>query len=263
MRQSLSLPVVASDGTQSVQRAATLLRVIASHNRVGLRVVDLCHLTGLRRPTVHRLLQCLAREGLVSRHGRTRSYHLGNLLYELGVTAAPAIKLEDICRTHIRALADATGDMVFLTLRSGLDAVCIDRQEGAFPIRTYTLEIGTRRPLGIGAGSLAILSAVTEEDMHRIVELNHLRLPAYNGLTDRKLLRLARQARARGFAVHNGSVSGARAIGIALVDSNGQPFAAISVSAITSRMQEPRWPEIVTLMKQQARSIQIERLASA
>ena len=238
-----------------------LLRVIASHNRPGLRVVDLCHLTGLRRPTVHRLLQCLVREGLVSRHGRTRSYHLGNLLYELGVTAAPALKLEDICRTHIRAIADATGDMVFLTLRSGLDAVCIDRQEGAFPIRTYTLEIGTRRPLGIGAGSLAILSAIPDEDMQRIVELNCSRLPAYNGLTDRKLLRLVRQTRARGFAVHDGSVSGARAIGIALADPNGQPFAAISVSAITSRMQEPRWPEIVALMKQQARAIEIERLS--
>lgn len=263
MRQAHTLPASAADGTQSVQRAAMLLRVIASHNRLGLRVVDLCHLTGLRRPTVHRLLQCLAREGFVSRHGRTRSYHLGNLLYELGVTAAPAIRLEDICRPHIRALADATGDMVFLTLRSGLDAVCIDRQEGAFPIRTYTLEIGTRRPLGIGAGSLAILSAVPEEDMHRILELNRSRLPAYNGLTDKKLLRLVRQTRTRGFAVHDGSVSGARAIGIALVNSNQEPFAAISVSAITSRMQESRWPEIVTLTKQQACSIEIERLASS
>jgi DNA-binding IclR family transcriptional regulator len=144
----------------------------ALHNRVGLRVVDLCRLTGLRRPTAHRLLQCLARENLIVRNARTRNYHLGRLVYELGVTATPSVRLEDICGPHLKALAAATGDMAFLTLRSGLDAVCIGREEGAFPIRTYTLEVGTRRPLGIGAGSLAILAALPEESMLHTVELN-------------------------------------------------------------------------------------------
>jgi DNA-binding IclR family transcriptional regulator len=241
-----------------VQRAAMLLRIIASHNRVGLRVVDLCRLTGLSRPTAHRLLQCLARERLIARSGRTRNFHLGSLLYELGVTAAPTIRLEDVCRPHLRALAEATGDMAFLTLRSGLDAVCIDRQEGDFPIRTYTLEIGTRRPLGIGAGSLAILSALSQEEIGEAVELNRGRLGAYNDLTAKKLTRLVKQTQALGFAVHDGSVSGARAIGLALRDPNGVPFAGISVSAITSRMQEARWPEIVQLMRKHAKVMEAE-----
>lgn len=246
----------APGGTQSVQRAAMLLRIIASHNRTGLRVVDLCELTGLRRPTVHRLLQCLANEKLVTRNMRTRNYHLGQLLYELGVTAAPAIKLEDLCRSDIRALAEVTGDMAFLTLRSGLDAVCIDRQEGSFPIRTYTLEVGTRRPLGVGAGSLAILSALPGEQISEVVQQNRARLPAYNGLTAKELLRLVRQTQNRGFVVHDGSVSGARAVGVALIDATGSPFAALSVSAITARMQQTRWAEIVKLMRHHAQVIQ-------
>ena len=243
-------------GTQSVQRAALLLRLIASHNRIGLRIVDLCNLTGLQRPTVYRLLQCLAKEGMVSRSPRTRNYHLGHLLYELGLTAAPHRKLEDVCRPALVALAAKTGDMAFLTLRSGYDAVCIDRQEGSFPIRTYTLEIGTRRPLGIGAGSLAILGALTEGECNEVIRFNAPRLQAYNGLTARKLQGMARVTRERGFAVHDGSVSGARAIGIALCDAKDRPYAGVIVSAITNRMQETRWPEILGAMRRQADAIQ-------
>jgi DNA-binding IclR family transcriptional regulator len=136
--------------------------------------------------------------------------------------------------------------------------VCIDRQEGAFPIRTYTQEIGTRRPLGIGAGSLAILSALPENEIGEVIELNRTRLGAYNDLTAKKLMRLVKETQALGFAVHDGSVSGARAIGLALRDGKGVPFAGISVSAITSRMQEARWPEIVQRMREHAKLIEGE-----
>jgi DNA-binding IclR family transcriptional regulator len=65
-------------------------------------------------------------------------------------------------------IAEATGDTVFLTQRSGLDSVCVDRQEGTFPIKTFTLEIGMRRPLGVGTGSLAILSGLSEEEVKHV-----------------------------------------------------------------------------------------------
>lgn len=245
-----------ADGTQTVQRAAALLRTIASHNRGGLRVVDVCRMTGLNRPAAHRLLQCLAREHLLVRSTRTRNYHLGPLLYELGLTAAPSVRLEQLCRSHIKALADLTGDMVFLTLRSGYDAVCIDRQEGAFWIRTYTLEVGTRRPLGIGAGSLAILSGLPDDEIRDIISFNSKRLEAYNGLTAKKLSRMVMQSKQRGYAVHDGAVSGARAIGVAIRDGSGAPTAAVSVSGVASRMQVTRWSELVPLMREQVAKIE-------
>ncbi|HEX2825669.1 MAG TPA: IclR family transcriptional regulator C-terminal domain-containing protein [Burkholderiales bacterium] len=172
------------------------------------------------------------------------------------MSAAPTVRLADIARPHLRALADATGDMVFLTQRSGMDAVCIDRQEGDFPIRTYTLEVGTRRPLGIGAGSLAILSTLPEEEMRAVIAANRDRLHAYNGLTVRKLMRMVRLAQQRGFAIHDGSVSGARAIGVAIRDAQDAPIAGVSVSAVTSRMQEARWEDLIKLLCAGARALE-------
>ena len=107
-------------------------------------------------------------------------------------------------------IAEATGDTVFLTQRSGLDAVCVDRQEGTFPIKTFTLEIGMRRPLGVGTGSLAILSALSEEEIQAIVNSNPPRYgirrlrrdPARAGQARAEArLRDARNADARGRAL--------------------------------------------------------------
>ena len=150
-------------GTQSIKRALTLLREIAAHNRSGSRLLDLAMRTGLQRPTVHRMLKCLAAENMVQQDGDNHRYFLGPMVFELGLTAAPRFNLREICHPSLSRIAEATGDTVFLTQRSGLDSVCLDRREGTFPIKTFTLEIGMRRPLGVGTGSLAILSALPED----------------------------------------------------------------------------------------------------
>ncbi|HUY01758.1 MAG TPA: helix-turn-helix domain-containing protein, partial [Rhodocyclaceae bacterium] len=55
-------------GTQSIERAAQVLRIIASRNSVGLRLVDISKQAKLARPTAHRILKCLMVEGLVRQH---------------------------------------------------------------------------------------------------------------------------------------------------------------------------------------------------
>src|SRR5215208_7421692 len=148
--------------TQSRERALMLMREIAAHNRTGTRLLDLASRTGLQRPTVHRMLKCLTLENMVQQDPESHRYFLGPMVFELGLTAAPRFNLREICNPAMNRIAEATGDTVFLTQRSGLDAVCVDRHEGTFPIKTFTLEIGMRRPLGVGTGSLAILSALQD-----------------------------------------------------------------------------------------------------
>jgi DNA-binding IclR family transcriptional regulator len=110
--------------------------------------------------------------------------------------------------------------------------------------------------LGIGAGSLAILGAVSLDDAKDVLAYNKTRWGAFNGLTAQKMLKQLKKTRERGFAVHDGSVSGARAIGVALMDASGLPFAGLSVYAATSRMQESRWPELIRILRQHATIIE-------
>ena len=248
-------------GTQSIERALTLIREIAAHNRTGSRLLDLANRTGLQRPTVHRMLKCLTLESMVQQDPESHRYYLGPMVFELGLTAAPRFNLREVCHPAMTRIAEATGDTVFLTQRSGFDAVCVDRQEGTFPIKTFTLEIGMRRPLGVGTGSLAILSALSEDEVRRVVNANTARLPEY-GLSPTSLVAQVKRAQKLGYAVREvPSLAGVRSIGHALHNQNGVAFAALSVSTISSRMNEKRVVELATMLKNEARLVekQLER----
>ena len=243
-------------GTQSIERALLLVREIAAHNRGGSRLLDLATRTGLQRPTVHRMLKCLAEENMVQQDPDTHRYFLGSMVFELGLTAAPRYNLREICHPALTRIAEATGDTAFLTQRSGLDSVCIDRREGTFPIKTFTLEIGMRRPLGVGTGSLAILSALSEEEIRQIINANAVRLPEY-GLNVNSLTAQVRRAQKTGYAVRETpSLAGVRSIGLALHNRSGMAFAALSVSTISSRMNDKRVVELATMIKNEIRLIE-------
>jgi DNA-binding IclR family transcriptional regulator len=248
-------------GTQSIQRAARLLRELAARNRQGMRLIDVAHSSGLQRPTVHRMLKCLAAENLVSQDPQSRRYYLGPLVFELGITAGPRFNIRDLCTDALDRIAAETGDTVFLTIRSGDDSLCVDRREGSFPIKAFTVDVGVRRPLGVGAGSLAILTALPEEEIEEIVARIASRLPAFGRLSASELLGLVKRARKQGYVLNDvRTLPGVTAIGVPIFDVNGRPVAAISVSAITPRMTAPRQRELADVLRREIRAIE-RRLA--
>ena len=240
-------------GTQSVQRAAQLLRAIAGSNRTGLRLVDLVTSTGLEQPTAYRLLKSLESESLIMQSATSRRYFLGPLIFEAGLAATHRFSLRDLCRDSLARVADKTGDTVFLTARSGTESVCIDRKEGSFPIKVFTVNIGDRRPLGVGAGSLAILSGLSEEEAFRVASENAAVLPGYGKLNVPLLLAQAKRARERGYAIYNfRAVKGVKAIGVAIRGASGDPIAAISISGISGRLSARRSEQLVSVLKKEA-----------
>ncbi len=244
-------------GTQSIERAAHLLRIIASHNSAGLRLVDISKQATLERPTAHRILKCLMVEGLVRQNPETHRYFLGHLIFELGLAASSSFNLRDICHPSLVRLAEKSGDTVFLTIRSGADSVCIDRVEGSFPIKTLTLEVGTRRPLGVGAGGLALLMKLPEQAQQEIVSANALRLAAYNNLTVPAVMKLLKRCRELGFALNDAQVTpGSTSVGLPIRSRSGEPILAISVGAISSRMTEDRQKELVSMLRVEIKTLE-------
>ena len=243
-------------GTQSIERALLLLREIAAHNRTGSRLLDLATRTSLQRPTVHRMLKCLAHEGMVQQDADSHRYYLGSMAFELGLTAAPRFNLREICHPAMVRIAEATGDTVFLTQRSGPDAVCLDRHEGTFPIKTFTLDVGMRRPLGVGSGSLAIVAALTEEEIQNIFNVNQARYDEY-GVSVATLQLQTKKAQKLGYSMRETpTLAGVRSVGQVIRNQSGIAFAALSVSTISSRMTEKRIIEIAAVLKNEARLIE-------
>jgi DNA-binding IclR family transcriptional regulator len=244
-------------GTQSVERGVALLRIIAERNAAGARLTDVVAASGLKKATVHRLLTALVRERLVAQDKATQRYHLGVELFTLGVTAASRYGIRRFAAPSVARLAELSADTVYLSVRSNMDAVCIERVEGSFPIKTLTLAVGDRRPLGVGAGSLAILAALPEWERQQAIAATAPLLSRHSEtLTRERLEALVEESRNAGYAFNDGLIiEGMCAVGVPILSSEGDAVGAISIAAIRSRMRPERREELVAALQREAAAI--------
>lgn len=241
-------------GTQLIARSALLLRLIANANHQGARLIDLTLHSGLERPTVRRILQGLIDEGMVRQQEGDRRYFLGVFTYELGLAAARNIALPSIAAASLDRIARETGDTVYLVQRSGLDAVCIDRREGDFPIKVLTIDVGARRPLGVAAGGLALLAGLPADECAATLAHNRSQNGAYERLYGRTLEMAVADTVQRGFALMPINVMPyVGGVGVTVPSRTGGPHTALSVSALTNRiMDEDRYMRIVAILREEA-----------
>lgn len=248
-----------ASGVQSIRRAVAVLRALARRTQSGARMVDITRETGLNHATAHRILQGLILEGLAGQDAATRRYHLGAYIYELGLLAEPRLALSEMAGPAVEFLAERTGDTVFAAVRAGSDALCIKRQAGSFPIKAFTIDVGVRLPLGVGAGGLAMLAALPEEEARSIMAYNAPRLAGLASVPADDLWRLVEEARGRGYAVNVNRAPGVVAIGVAVRNLDGGLAGSLSVAAIESRLPPERVEQVARLLRAEARKIERAR----
>lgn len=249
-----------TNGSQSISRAIGLLRILTSGPREGMALAHLAEAAGLHPATAHRQLSALIREGLVEQD-RRRRYLPGVELWLMGQVAAHRFDITGVAEAAMRGLADETEDTIYLFVRSGRQAVCVARQEGSFPIRTLTLTPGDRRPLGVNAGALALLSYISDEDRQQVLEDLEPDLKPYREYSVPKVRREIEATRQRGYSIVAGSIiPGMSAIGVPILDTRGHAVASLSIAAIDSRMAEARRAQIARLALDEARTL-AKRLA--
>ena len=248
-------------GTQTIQRAALLLRLLTNHSRTGLRLVDLAALSKIERSTVHRMLHGLIAEGFVAQDQASKRYYLGPALYEMGLAASPKNRLRDICQPYLQWITAKTGATVFLTVRSGFDGVCLDRKNGVTPIDIkdpgLDFDVGQHRPLGIGTGCMALLSALPNDMVDRIISVNDQRQAfASESITLRQLRQQIAQTRETGYATRTlPTAPSVSALGLIIPVASGGSIGAVSIRELSRRLQG-RWKDqLVCILRRAAADI--------
>ncbi|GAA5071465.1 IclR family transcriptional regulator [Roseibacterium beibuensis] len=222
-------------GTQSLDRALDILEQIAVQSRDGVRLNDLVNDTRLSRATLHRLLASMVERGIVDHDVKARRYFLGAKLNLWAMTAMPFFDFRDIYAPAISGLVEKTGDTAFLTRRIGDENICLARESGSFPVKAFVLEVGMRRPLGLGAGGVAILAATRPAEADEILARNREAFLSANADPE-DIARHVAAARETGHVVRNIGHLGVRTVAMAIHDSSGKPAASLSVSTIMERM---------------------------
>ncbi len=166
----------------------------------------------LSKPTAHRLLMSLVSHGFVEQDDTSKRYRLGSRLAVLAWSVPQRRPdLGRIAAPSAQRLAERSGDTVFVMARDGLDNVCVGRETGSFPIKALTIDVGTRRPLGVGAGGIAVLASMPPDEARRSLDSTGAKLKAYPLTSVEVIQRGVDQARRLGYSVSDGQVATRRA----------------------------------------------------
>jgi DNA-binding IclR family transcriptional regulator len=136
-----------------LDRAMAILQAIEGGARSHTEVA---RLTGLARPTAHRLLKSMESHGLVTSVDR-QGLRLGPRLLGLAAAAMRELPLRDLAQPILERLARTTGESAQLFVRDHHRRVCIAAAESRSELRTI-VEIGAELPLTAGSAGKVFLA---------------------------------------------------------------------------------------------------------
>lgn len=249
-------------GAQAIRRAMDVVRAVAQFQRSGATLSRIAHATGLSTSTAHRILRSLTEERLLRHDGASRSYRLGLLAFELGLATQGESQVQGFWRETIAEIAGKTRLTTYLMARSDCEAVCLLCEQGTMRIRAMPVEVGQRLPLGIGAGSLAILATLPDAEVAGVMAANQPRFALFPGGAEQAASIPDRVAEGRrdGFATSRGSVAdGLVGVGVPVLPRRGLLQLAISVSAVADVIDPAEARGIATVIDTAIRA----RLAQA
>ncbi len=243
-----------TSGTQSIERTIRILREICTRHRAGWQLADLAERCNLEKSTAHRILGCLQRERLVSRHAVDGHYLPGPLLFEFGLALPGLGAFQRAGREQLESFARRTGGVASLYLRSGDDTVCAVRL-GDSPVTGLSARLpGSRTPMAMSTGGTAILIALPAEESRPIIARNFEYLARVGGFRIPALRQVIRRSQAEGLSVNEGvAMPGINIYGMAVRDAQGIPFASISLAGSPKAFPVSRLADYRKLLDKEAR----------
>jgi DNA-binding IclR family transcriptional regulator len=211
------------------------LAVLCSFSRETptLGVTELGERLGLKKSTVHRLLQALTGRGLVARSASRGGYTLGYRVLALAQAVQGEATLRQICRAPMEWLRTVTQETISLYVVAGDVRMCLDELESPQMLR-MAAGVGRCFPLHRGAASKALLA-----DGHASGEAWRRATAALTPGEGEWLLREAEQLRTLGYARSRGeTVPGSASIAAPIRGPDGTVLAAISVGGPATRFNE-------------------------
>jgi DNA-binding IclR family transcriptional regulator len=215
----------------AVAKSFLVLEAVSTSNG-PVRLSALAGDLGLQKSTVHRVLAELVELGYVDQDPTSGLYQPTLRTWEIGTTVVADLPIKQVASGMLHDLHRETGETVSLVVRSGDDALYLDKLISPRPVG-FSTRIGSRVPLPATVGGLAILAASDDapEAIQRLAARTDLSTPIDVDATLRSLDTIRR----RGHAASSGRQ---RIVGFAaaIIDRNQLPAGALIVSAPSDRM---------------------------
>ncbi|MPZ62721.1 MAG: helix-turn-helix domain-containing protein [Propionibacteriales bacterium] len=218
-------------GLRLVEKTVEVVNLLA--DREEMTIAQLAEETGEPRSSLYRLLRRLEEFELVEPAGTRGHFRLGTHLLRWGAAAQSGMNVRKRALATMGHLRSETGLTVFLVVRRGWRAVCVERLEGN-RVASLVLQLGGWLPLHTGASPRALLAFEEREFWESYVNHNTLdRMTDRTPATAKGLYDLLAAEREQGYCVSDGHVvNGIASLGAPILDHQGKVLAAVSVSGL-------------------------------
>jgi len=219
----------------SVQKALAMLETFGGDRRT-LGLAELAAAAGMTTSSAQRCIHTLLRLGYLRRDTRLRRWVLTVRALALTEAYLSGHTLLEHASAHLIELNQASGESVSLSEPDGTDMVFIARFPSLQPFHIH-MPVGRRLPMYCTASGRAYLSALPTAVARRILARSRLITHTPQTVTDaQQIWKRIDAARESGYAwsdqeYYRGDVT----IAAPVLGEDGQPLAALNISAPTSR----------------------------
>lgn len=230
-----------NSSVQSVERTFDIIEVLSPAPQ-GLTLLELASAVGLPKSTVHRLLSTLGNRGYIAQDPESKKYLLTLKLFEISSHSLTGYDILSVARPYIQHLSRITNEAVHLVIKEGREVVYIYKEDSSNNTVRMASHIGLHNPMYCTGVGKAIMAFLPQREQDQIWEATEIIRYTENTITDyshmRKELDHIKEC---GYAIddeeHEKDV---RCAACPIFDYTNMPYAAISISAPCSRMENTR-----------------------
>jgi DNA-binding IclR family transcriptional regulator len=233
-------------------RTLTLLRTMAEIGQ-PTTADRLAKRLGIPRSSCYQLLEALQEQGFAIHYPNERRWGLGIAAWELGSAYQRHEPLERMARPAltklVAELSKKTNVVGHLAILDGADVLYLLEQRPARSLKLVT-DVGVRLPAHLTASGRAMLQHLSQKQL--VASFRGRDLGSRTNLGPRDLASLQQLLgleKAQGFALEVDEVTmGYASVGVAILDSLGNPLAAIAITLQSNQLEKLQLSQIALLL---------------
>ncbi|MCX7856424.1 MAG: IclR family transcriptional regulator [Deltaproteobacteria bacterium] len=238
----------------AIEKCFKILEALAKSEE-PLGISDISKKLGINKSTVYNIIYTLAALHVLNCLPSGR-FSLGTLFYTLANMASRKSNLIQLAHPYLEFIKNESGLSVFLGVRSGAQAILVDKVEADHGIKLSS-DIGLTMPPFAGAGIKAMLSQLSEDKIEELLEKTELRKYTEKTIIDKdkfksELLRIKKEGIAYDFEEY---IEGMIGLSVPIETGSKNVQSAIWVVGLKSQLPNEKIDEIVKMLLSVAKEI--------
>jgi DNA-binding IclR family transcriptional regulator len=242
-----------ASAVQSVDRALTILELLARHGELG--VTELAAGLGVHKSTAFRLVSVLEQHQLVEQFSERGKYRLGFGIVRLAGATTARMDLAEEARPLCRQLATELNETVNIAVLDTGAAINIAQEQGTATVTAQNW-IGRRTPLHATSSGKVLLAWADGAEFRAAAGRGLARFTPHTITSATALRAELSRVRAQGWAGTTEELEiGLNAVSAPIRGSDGTVIAAISVSGPAYRLGAESFPSVADQLRASADEI--------